>query len=107
MAYVIPVAAWVFDEKAAAAAINEPTDYFENPKYDRYLGIEALGKLTGAPVESFTDESEDIYYLGLRIEDDWRIEIGPAFLAKAVAIKNQYPHPLVQSATLAVVSQFC
>lgn len=107
MAYTIPVAALLFDEQAAAAAINEPANYFEDASNDRYDGIEALQQLTGAPVTQFSDEDGDVYYLGLQIEDDWRIDINPALLAKATALKAQYQHPLVQAAELAVVSQFC
>lgn len=107
MAYVIPVAALILDHAAAAVAVNRPSDYFDNPRNDRWEGIEALEQLTGAPIENFSDEDQDIYYVGIQIESDWRIDINAALAAKAVALKAQYPHPLVQAAELAVVSQFC
>lgn len=107
MAYVIPVAALVLDHAAAAAALNYPSNYFDNPSNDRWDGIEALRTLTGAPVESFSDEDQEIFYVGLRIKDDWRIDIDTTLLSEAAALKAKYLHPLVQSATLAVVSQFC
>lgn len=110
MAYVIPVAALILDHQAAAAALNDPAkyppDYFDNPRHDRWEGLEELQKVTGAPVESFSDENQEIYYIGLQIESDWRIDINAALVAKSAALKKQYPHPLVQAATLAVVSQF-
>jgi hypothetical protein len=107
MAYTIPVAALLLDEKAAAAAINKPPDYFEDSRNDRWQGIQMLQQLTGAPVESFTDENQDIYYLGLRIEENWRIDIDTVLLNKAIALRAQYPHHLVSAARLAVVSEFC
>ena len=106
MAYVIPVAALIVDEQAAASILSEPSNFFENPNNDRFAGLEDLTRITGAPIQSFTDESQDIYYIGLYIEDDWRIDIDATLLSKAAALKAQYPHALVQSAQLAVVSQF-
>lgn len=107
MAYTIPVVALVIDEKAAAAALNEKPDYFEDPRNDRYLGVDALAKLTGAPVTYFADEDQDLYYIGLQVEEDFRIDLGPTLISKAASLRAQYSHPLVQSAQLAVVSTFC
>lgn len=107
MAYVIPVAALVLDHAAAAAALNLPADFFDNPRNDRYPEVERLATLTGAPVQEFCDESQDIYYLGIHLEEDWRIDIDSALIAKSMAAFKQYDHPLIQGARLAVVSTFC
>lgn len=106
MAYDIPVAALVFDHQAAAALIGEPSDYFDNERMDRYDGLERLMKLTGLPVENFSSEDQSIYYIGLAVFSDFRIDIDAALISKAAALKAKYPHPLVESSQLAVVSQF-
>lgn len=108
MAYTIPVAALIVDERAAAATLNLPADHFENTGAHHIDSeVDALAQITGAPIETFSDENGDIFYIGLQIEEDWRIDIDAALASKAAALKAQYPHPLVQSAQLAVVSQFC
>jgi hypothetical protein len=108
MAYTIPVVALLLDEKAAAAAINEPPDYFTNFRnYNRYDGVEKLQRLTGAPIQNFSDENQEFFYVGIQVTSDWRIDIDAALLKKAAALKQQYDHPLVQAAQLSVVSEFC
>lgn len=107
MAYDIPVAALILDEALAASLINEDSNFFENESNDRHDGVERLAKITGAPISSFSSEDGSVYFIGLHLEEDWRIDINGSLITKAAAAKTQYPHPLVQSAKLAVVSTFC
>ena len=106
MAYTIAVVALILDHQAAAAAINEPADYFDNDQNDRYDGVERLQQLTGADIEAFSYEDGDIYYVGIQIESEFYMPIDAALLNKALAVKQANSHPLVQSATLAVVGDF-
>lgn len=106
MAYTIPVAALVLDHQAAALAINEPSDYFDNDRNDREDGLEKLELLTGAPVQCFASEDYSVFYVGLYVDSDWCIEINSNLIASAAKIKSANSHPLIQSAKLAVVSQF-
>lgn len=106
MAYTIPVAALVLDHGPAAAAINEPANYFDDDRNDRWDGVEALAKVTGAPITAFSSEDGSIFYIGIQIESDWCIEINFTLISKVGSLKAQYDHPLVQAAKLAVVSQF-
>lgn len=107
MAYTIPVAALIFDETQAALALKRPSDFFQHSRNPRWDAVEDLVKLTGAPVESFTDEEGEIFYFGIRLTSDWRIDITPKLIGQAQALRKQYQHPLVQLASLAVVSEFC
>lgn len=106
MAYTIPVVALILDHQAAATAIGEPPDFFDNENNDRWAGAEALEQLTGASISIFSSEDESIFYVGVRIEEEFYIPIDMALATKANAIRQANPHPLIQSATVAVVSQF-
>lgn len=107
MAYVIPVVALVLDHQAAAAAINEPADYFDNPNNDRWDGVHRLQQVVGPDVTYFADEDGDeIFFVGIEVDSDWCIPLDATLANKVKAIKQANQHPLVQSATLAVVSQF-
>lgn len=106
MAYQIPVAAWVFDHAAAAAVIGEPADYFDDYRNDRYDGLERLAQATGLPVDRFATEDESVYYIGIHVDEEWRIDLDQELVRKAAAVLRQHPHPLMESARLAVVSGF-
>lgn len=107
MAYDIPVAILLVDHAAAAALVNEPADFFDEDANDRWDAVERLAQVTGAPISSFALEDGSVFHLGLRIKDDFCIRIDSQLLSDAVALRKQYPHPLIQASELAVVSQFC
>lgn len=106
MAYDIPVAVLLIDHQAAAALIGESSNYFDDDSNDRCDGVERLAKVTKAPINSFALEDGSVYHLGIYLDSDFCILIDAALASKAASTKNQYDHPLVQSAKLAVVSQF-
>ncbi len=106
MAYDIPVAILAVDHQAAAALIGEKPDFFDNERNDRYDGVTRLTQVTNAPVTYWATEDESVYYLGVYVDSDWRIDINAALAAKAAQVRNQHDHPLIKAARLAVVVQF-
>lgn len=108
MAYTIPVAAFIIDEAAAAALIGESPDFFEDDSNDRWNGVERLSKIVGHEIDIFSSEDESVWYMGVEIHEDWRIDIDNTLMNKAAAIKAKFKHPLLlDNVKVAVVSQFC
>ena len=110
MAYDIPVLAWIIDKQQAIALLNDPVKFppgfFDSDRNDRQEGVELLEILTAAPVQYFGSEDGSVFHLGVRVHDDWCLDLA-ALTPQAWAIKKKYPHPLIQAARLCAVSEFC